>query len=102
MLFYSDQRDFPWNTEGGYMTASNRINSNTNLYVIDETDGHNADEANDFLVPKGDFDRQTQTHYSSTISSVKIQLYLKKIRFRSNLVSTLSINCAFIFGKVFW
>ena len=45
-----DQRDFSGNIEGLQMTASNRVNSQTDLNKIDETRGISAVELGDLLV----------------------------------------------------
>ena len=47
------------------MTASNRINSHTDLNRIDETRGNNTVERSDLLVNERIIDRQPHTHHTN-------------------------------------
>ena len=53
------------------MTGSSRINSHTDLKMIDETGGNIIIERDDLLVNERNIDRQTHTHQS--LNSLKIQ-----------------------------
>ena len=56
-----DQRDFSVNIEGLQMTASSRINSQTNSNRIGETRDNITVEGSDLLVNKRNFDQQTHS-----------------------------------------
>ena len=58
-----DQGDFSGNIEGLQMTASTRINSQTDLNWIDETRGNITAEEGDLLVNEKNIDRQIYTHH---------------------------------------
>ena len=49
------------------MTASNRINSHTDLSKIDETRGNITVEGSDWVIKEKNFDRQTYTHHTCTL-----------------------------------
>ena len=58
-----DQKDFSGYTEGLQTTASNRINSRTDLKRIDETGGNITVKEGDLLVNERNIERQTHTHH---------------------------------------
>ena len=58
------QRDFLGNIEDLQLTASNRINSRTDLIIIDETRGEIIAEGDDLLLNERNIDRQTYTHHT--------------------------------------
>ena len=58
-----DQRDFPGNIENLQMTVSIRIDSHTDLIVIDEARGNIAVEGGDLSVNGRYSDRRTHTHH---------------------------------------
>ena len=60
-----DQRDYSDKVEILQMTASNRLNSHTDLNRIDETRGNNTVERSDWLVNERIIDRQPYTHHTN-------------------------------------
>ena len=69
VLFDPDQRYFSGNVEYLQWTASNRLNSNTELNGIDETHGKIIVEAGGVSVSKRIFDRQAHTHHLTHLLS---------------------------------
>ena len=57
-----DQRDFSEKVEGLQITASSRINANTDLNEIDETRSNNTIEAGELLVNEMNVDRHEHSH----------------------------------------
>ena len=84
-----DRRNFSGIFEGLQITASSRINSNTDLSNIEETRSNIPVEGGDLLVNKKKFDRQTHTHHNTsqvTNLSVKTRMLSSKTSHESKLV----------------
>ena len=79
-----DQRDFLGYIEGLRMTASSRINSNTDLSRIDETRDNITVEEGDLLVNEKNIHRQTHAHHkrcSCNDASLKFESKCIHVRF---------------------
>ena len=63
-----DQRELSGNFEGLQMTTSSKINSYTDLNIIDETHGKTTVEGVDLTVNEKNIDRQTHNHHNLTSS----------------------------------
>ena len=63
------QKDFLEILENLQLTASSRLNSNTDLNRIDETRGNFTVEVGEFSISEKDLDQQIHTHHNGTLSS---------------------------------